>query len=65
MQKGKECLMVGGLDGRYRIEANALVGAMQALVVHAESGGSGDAQPGEIVADVGRSCDLATGAIPG
>ena len=24
MQKDKECLMVGGLDGRYRIEANAL-----------------------------------------
>jgi hypothetical protein len=43
MQEGKECLMVGGLDGRYRIEANALVGAVKTLVVHAESGGSGDA----------------------
>jgi hypothetical protein len=56
--------MVGGLDGRYRIEADALVGAVQAPVVHAESGGSGDAQPGEVVPDVGRSCDLATGASP-
>ena len=43
MQKGKERLMVGGLDGRYRIEANALVGAVQPRVFHAESGGSGDA----------------------
>jgi hypothetical protein len=55
MQKGKECLMVGGLNGWYGVEANALVGAVQILVVHAESGGSRDAQPGEVVADVGRS----------
>lgn len=27
--------MVAGLDGRYRIEANALVGAVKTLVVHA------------------------------
>jgi hypothetical protein len=45
--------MVGGLDGRYRIEADALVGAMQTLIVHAESGGSGDALPREVVPDVG------------
>ena len=50
--------MVGGLNRWYGIEANALVGAVQILVVHAESGGSRDAQPGEVVADVGRSCDL-------
>lgn len=50
--------MVGGLNRWYGIEANALVGAMQILVVHAESGGGRDAQPGEVVADVGRSCDL-------
>ena len=50
--------MVGGLDGRYRIEVNALVGAVQTRGLHAESGGRGDAQSGEIVADVGRSGDL-------
>jgi hypothetical protein len=45
MQKGQEGLVVRGLDGRYRIEADALVGAMQTFVVHAESGGSGMPSP--------------------
>ena len=31
----------GGPDGRYRIEANAFVGAVQTFVIHAGSGGSG------------------------
>ena len=38
MQKDKQCLMDTGLDGRYRIEADALVGAVQALVVPATAG---------------------------
>ena len=57
--------MVGGLDGRYGIEADALVGAVQALVADAESGGGGDAQPGQLVADVGRSYDLGYRGEPG
>src|SRR5580658_16670 len=61
VQKGKERLMVGGLDGRYRIETDAFVGAVQALVVDAESGGGGDAQPGKVVADVGWSRHLRQG----
>ena len=47
MQKGQQRLMVGSLDGRYRSAPSALVRARQALLGHAEPGGS-RAQPGEI-----------------
>ena len=36
--------MVGGLDGRDRIDADALVGAVQALVFDTEPGGRIDAE---------------------
>jgi hypothetical protein len=50
--------VVGGLDGRDRIDTDAFVGAVQALVVDAESGGRLDAKTGEVVADVGGPGDL-------
>jgi hypothetical protein len=33
MQKDEQWVMAGGLDGWYRIEADALAGAVRALVV--------------------------------
>ncbi|MGH3911954.1 MAG: hypothetical protein ACRDTC_00880 [Pseudonocardiaceae bacterium] len=45
--------MVG--DG---VELDAFVGGVQAGVGDAEAGGGGDAESGEVVADVGRSGDL-------
>jgi hypothetical protein len=58
MQQGKKSPVVDGLDLRDRLKPDPLVGAVQAPVVHAESGRGGDAEPGEIVADVRRPCDL-------
>ena len=49
MQQGEQRLMVNGLNDRYRIQPDALVRAVQALVVDAEPGGSGDAQSREIL----------------
>jgi hypothetical protein len=43
VQEGEERVVVGGLDGWYGVQADAFVGAVQALVVHAESCGGGDA----------------------
>ena len=45
--------MVGGLDERYRVQADALVGAVQALVLDAEPGSGGGGQPAEIDCGVG------------
>jgi hypothetical protein len=43
VHEGEERVVVGGLDGWYGVQADAFVGAVQALVVHAESCGGGDA----------------------
>ena len=58
MQQGEQRLVVSGLDERDRVQADALVGAVQPLVLDAEPGGGRDAEPGEVVADVGRPGDL-------
>ena len=55
--QGEQRLMIGGLDERYesrRIARQCRAGPR----VDAEPGGSRDAQPGEIVPDVGRPGDL-------
>ena len=57
-EQGADSGVVGGLDSGDGVDADAFVGAVQAEVVDAETGGGGDAQPGEVVADVGRSGDL-------
>ena len=46
MQQGEQRLMVGGLHEGDRIQLDALVGAVQALVADTEPGGGGDAQSG-------------------
>ena len=53
--------MVRGLNGRDRVDADALVGAVQPFVDNAEPGGRGDAEPREVVADVRRPGDLRPG----
>ena len=56
--------MIDGLDRRDRIQPDPFVGAVQSLVVDAEPGGGRDAEPGEVVADVGRPGDLRRRAQP-
>src|SRR5215472_2359741 len=60
-QQGQACLVVGGLDGRDRINADSFVGGMQALICNAESGGRLNAETAEVVPDVRRSGDLRRG----
>ena len=45
VQEGEERVVVGGLDGWYGVQADAFVGAVHALVVHAESCGGGMPSP--------------------
>ena len=65
MQQGEQRLMVGGLHHGDRVQADALVSAVQALVGHTEPGGGGDAQPGQVVADVGGARDFRRRGEPG
>jgi hypothetical protein len=58
VQQGEQRLVVCGLHNGDRVEADALVGAVQSLVAHAEPGHGRDAQAGQVVTDVGQPRDL-------
>jgi hypothetical protein len=60
-QQGYAGLLVGGLDERDRVDADAFVGAVQALVFDAESCGCLDAETCQVVPDVRWPGDLCCG----
>ena len=55
VEEGEYGGVVDGLDCGDGVEANAFVGGVQADVVDAKSGGGGDSQSCEVVADVRRA----------
>jgi hypothetical protein len=57
-QQSEHCCVVGGLDRRDRVQADAFIDSMQPFVNDTKTRGGGDIQAREIVADVGHTGNL-------